>query len=212
MTCSSSSQPIVGYTSVPKRTKLDAPAISRFACLMEQRNWTYWSEEELEKVLPSRRTKPDFFARTMNGVSILIEIESFQKHRFALKALRENPVMSGLGYTDNKRFSTALQHACRQLKPYRDLKFPCLVVLDDFREVSMPLNECILGLHLLRWFQENSERNHMSAVAWLLGEPSSLRLRVFHNPNSSCALASDSFGSPHDEHWQVSPGEFWKRA
>lgn len=189
----------------------DAPALTRFSSFLEKRRCSYWGENELGQVLPLRRTKPDFFVRTSGDVGVLVELESFEKDRFVSVALRQNSVMSGLSETDNKRFSTALQHACRQLKHYRDLRFPSLVVMDDFRRVGIPLNVDILGLHLLRWFRDNSERNHISAVAWLLGDQFSLSLRAFCNPSASYPLGADLFDSTDDEYWQVLPGEFWKR-
>lgn len=190
----------------------DAPAITRFSTFLEQRRSCFWLENDLKEVLPVRRTKPDFFVRTANRKSLLVEVESFEKDRSALNALRHNRTMSGLARVDGKRFSTALQHACQQLKPYRDLGFPGLVVLDDFRKVGMPVNVDILGLHLLGWFSENAERNHVSALAWLLNDHSGLfYLRLLHNPNATYALSTDAFTLALDEHWQVMPGEFWKR-
>jgi len=189
----------------------DACAIARFSSFLEERSCTYWGENELGQVLPIRKTKPDFFVRTSGNSSALVELESFEKVRFTSLALGQNSVMSGLNETDNKRFSTALQHACQQLKHYRDMGFPSLVVMDDFRQIGIPVNVDILGLHLLRWFDGNTERNHVSAVAWLLGEQPSVSLRVFHNPRASYALAASFFDSTDDEYWEVQPGEFWKR-
>jgi len=190
----------------------DGPAIERFCNFLEQRKCCYWLEKELQEALPRRRTKPDFFVRTASRASVLVEVESFEKDRFTLKALRQNPVMSGLGDSDSRRFLTALQHGCNQLKPYRNLAFPSLIVLDDFRRVGMPVNVDILGLTLLGYFDQDSDRHHLSAVAWLLAEQEvPCHLRVFHNPQAHYPMSPDMFGSQGDEHLRVLPGKFWEK-
>jgi hypothetical protein len=205
---------MTGSSLVARRSNKssDGPAIERFCNLLEQRKCSYWLEKELHEVLPPRRTKPDFFVRTANHASVLVEVESFKKDRFTLKALRQNPVMSGLADSDNRRFLTALQHACNQLKPYRDLQFPSLVVLDDFRCVGMPVNVDILGMCLLGYFDQNSARHHVSAVAWLLGgQDVPFYLRVFHNPYANYPMLPNIFASQSDEHLRVLPGKFWEK-
>jgi hypothetical protein len=190
----------------------DGPALARFAQLLEKRACSYWQENELAQVLPVRATKPDFFVSTPSKLQLLVEIESFEKERLALLALRQNSVMSGLAYRDQRRVATAVQHASKQLKPYRDLGFPSLVVLDDFRHVGMPTNADILGLFLLEYFDPKRDRGHISAVAWLVdGEELSPYLRVFHNPYAATALPREAFGAQVDEHWSLLPGQFWKR-
>ena len=190
----------------------DAPALARFAQLLEKRSCDYWQENELEQVLPIRRTKPDFFVHTPSKVQLLVEIKSFKKERSALLALRQNAVMSGLTSSDERRFvNTTVQHASRQLKPYRNLNFPSLVILDDFQDVGMPTNPDILGLCLMESFPKR-DWQHISAVAWLLGGTElSPYLRIFHNPYATKALPLEAFGAQADEHWYQLPGQFWKR-
>jgi hypothetical protein len=190
----------------------DAAAHAHFARLLENRACNYWQENELEQVLPVRRTKPDFFVRTPSKVQLLVEIESFEKERFALVALRQNSVMSGLAHSDQRRLANAIQRACKQLKHYRDLGFPTLVILDDFQSVGMPTNPDILGLCLMECFDSKNDRRHVSAVAWLLTEPGlSPYLRIFHNLDAAAALPREAFGDQADEHWYRLPGQFWKK-
>ena len=195
------------------RNSSDSPAFRRFSTFLEERKCSFWMENELQEVLPTRRTRPDFFVQTTGGMQLLVEIESFEKERGALKALSQNQVMSGLSQSDNKRLSTALQHASNQLKPYRDLKFPTFVVLDDFRGVGLPVNVDILGLHLLEYLDPRKDRHHLSAIGWLLdGQSTPFRMRVFHNPYAHYPISPATFPSSDDEHWHVEPGEFWKRS
>jgi hypothetical protein len=180
----------------------DAEALSRFRRLLEARNCHFLEERELSQVLPRRRKKPDFFARTQDGHSILIEVESFEKERAALRSLRQNSVMSGLSGRDNVRMNTALQHASSQLKHYSDLGYPSLVVLDDFRKIGMPHNVDILGMHLSNYF--NLQKDHLSAVAWFLEDPGGEgKLRIFHNPSAKNSMLPDKFIFSRDEHWKV---------
>jgi hypothetical protein len=89
----------------------DSEAIKRFSSFLEQRNCCFWLENELAEVFPSRGKKLDFFVRTRNRVSILVEVESFKEDRRALKALRQNPVMSGLHQSDSRRISARIRSA-----------------------------------------------------------------------------------------------------
>jgi hypothetical protein len=201
-----------GHSADAVCKKPDAPAIARFASFLENRRCIFWMENELDQVLPIRKTKPDFFVRTADNLPLLVEIESFEKERFTLVALRQNNVMSGLSHSDHKRISNAVQHASNQLKPYRDLGFPNLIVLDDFRDVGMPANPDIIGLSLLDYFDSKTDRSHLSAVAWLMGgRENPLHLRIFHNPHALAALPKEMFREQADEHWRRLPGQFWKR-
>jgi hypothetical protein len=190
----------------------DAPAIAHFSNLLENRGCIYWLENELSQVLPTRNTRPDFFVKTPNDIQLLVEVESFEKERFALIALRQQPALSGLSDSDHRRICNPVQRASKQLKPYRDLRIPTLVVLDDFRDVGMPTNSDIIGLSLLRYFDPRKDRSHVSAVAWLMGDcESAFYLRIFHNPHSRTPLPKEAFHAQADEHWYQSSGEFWKK-
>ena len=194
------------------RTGEDAQAIKRFAMLLDQRSCCFWREDELAEVLPLREKRVDFFVRTKSRVPLLVEIESFKEDRRALKALRQNAGMSGLQQSDGRRFSKRIRSAGDQLESYRDLRFPGIVVLDDFRGVGMPANPDALGLVLMNYFPA-SNRPYLSAVAWLLERSTNQYfLRIFHNPHSDVPLDKTVFGDGPDEHWQASTGEFWKRA
>jgi hypothetical protein len=120
--------------------------------------------------------------------------------------------MSGLARSDQRRSANAVQHASKQLKPYRDLGFPTLVVLDDFQDVGMPTNPDILGLCLMEYFDPKRDRDHVSAVAWLLGRTElSPYLRIFHNSYATTTLPREAFGVQADEHWYQLRGRFWKK-
>jgi hypothetical protein len=189
--------------------KRDAGAIKRFSTFLEQRNCCFWLENELKEVLPVRKKKPDFFVRTQSRISVLVEVESFEKGRSALDALRRNSVMTGLHWSDSRRFSSRISSAADQLGPYRDLRNPGLVVLDDFRGVGMPVNVDVLGLMLVNYFRA-AHRPYLSAVSWLLEkEDRRYFLRSFHNPHAQVPLVKHAFGI--DEDWLLPDGQFWKR-
>jgi hypothetical protein len=203
---------IVDRNDKNSQMQSDSLAISRFCHFLEERSCRFWLERELDQVLPVRRTKPDFFVIAENSVSLLVEIESFENERQALVALRQNSVISGLGHSDSRRISNAIQHACGQLKPYRDLSHPALVVIDDFRDVGMPTNLDILGLTLSEYFQPDEDRHHLSAVGWISGRQTmGFELRVFHNPHAHFPLPVNTFASQGDEHLRVTDGSFWEK-
>jgi hypothetical protein len=194
-----------------QRLSSDALAIERFTRLIEARSFAFWGEGELGEVLPSRRTKPDFYIEDKKGYGLLVEIESFEKERYSLGALRQNSTMSGLANSDEKRMANAVQHACQQLKPYRNLRHPALVVLDDFRGIGIPQNPDISGFGLNQFFDAGDEKRHVSGVAWLVGAGESYGLRIFHNPQAVVPLKESMFSHHLDEHWRRPDGKPWTR-
>ncbi len=190
----------------------DAQAIKRFSAFLEHRKCCFWLENELTEVLPSRDKKVDFFVRTRSHLPVLVEIESFKEDRRALKALRQNSVMSGLHQSDSRRVAARVRSAGDQLESYRDRGFPGIVVLDDFRGVGMPVNTDVLGLVLMNYFPA-SNRPYVSAVGWLLeSDHGQYFLRVFHNPHADVPLDRTTFGTEFDEHWYQPSGRFFERS
>ncbi len=108
-------------------------AEERFAWLLNQRGVSYVDEAHLEQKVEDRGTRPDFYAWTPH-VCFLAEVEALHK---------EGPFRRwlGVGFGDVdaiiRRLRTPVQHAAKQLAPYRDLEVPMLVILDNHRKVGI---------------------------------------------------------------------------
>jgi hypothetical protein len=108
----------------------------RFAWLLEERCYPYWIESELESKIQLRGKRPDFYFEVPNVGPVLAEVESFREPTSGL-----SPGFSQFDpEVHMRRIRTAVQHASRQLEPYRELKIPMLVVLDNWRLVGIPSN------------------------------------------------------------------------
>lgn len=110
----------------------------RFAWLLRQRGYSFWSEDQLEKKITVCQTRPDFYVETPRSGAFLVEVESFVKPGPLARARRgaisldAEPIFA--------RIRLAVKHATDQLRPYKTLHVPMLVVLDNWRRVGIPSN------------------------------------------------------------------------
>jgi hypothetical protein len=186
--------------------KPDAPSLKRFILLLGGRDCLFWDEDHLHEVIEVRETKPDFFVQTAEKDEFLVEVKSFDGESRSLAAFRNgNRVMSGLSSIDYKQIRSRLDKAAGQLKPYERREIPLLIVLDDFRGTGVPCNPDILLAALygldggFAFFRERDKR-YISAVGWLLGNDSSLFLRIVHNRWAQVPLPKRVFQRTQDEH------------
>lgn len=113
----------------------------RFSWLLTQRGCTFVREQELEKVLEVLGPRPDFFVRSPAG-SFIAEVKAFREPGPLDR--RSGRVFSvGVGEM-LKRLSSAVDEARRQLRAYRDLAIPRVVVLDNWRQIGLDLDDVML--------------------------------------------------------------------
>jgi hypothetical protein len=111
----------------------------RFAWLVTQRGCTFVQEGELETVIDVRGPRPDFYVRSAAG-PFLAEVKAFEK----TGPLDRQGVFS-IGMDRLLRpVSGAIDEARRQLRAYRSLGIPCVVVLDNWRQVGVDLDDVVL--------------------------------------------------------------------
>jgi len=97
----------------------------RFAWLLRQRGIPFWDEDSLETRIEIKEEKrPDFYAEPQGQVAILVEVEG-------LHAV--DPVQN------LKRLRGPVELAAKQLKPYRGLRIPMIVAVDNARRVGVSL-------------------------------------------------------------------------
>jgi hypothetical protein len=111
----------------------------RFAWLLKQRGYGFWLEDQLEEKIEVRATRPDFYVETPANGSFLVEVESFEKPG-PLRGLSRGGARAVNTELVFKRIRTAVQDAAEQLRPYKELGIPMLVVLDNWRMVGIPSN------------------------------------------------------------------------
>lgn len=107
----------------------------RFSWLLKQRGYKYCTEAELEQKIQVINRRPDFFVETPS-TKILVEVEAFKSP--GPLELRNNRVGSVGPEEFYKRIKNSVKHAAKQLKPYENTGIPCLVVLDNWRRLSIP--------------------------------------------------------------------------
>ena len=118
-------------------------AEKRFSWLLKQRGYQFWTEDQLEQNIVVKGTRPDFYVETPVG-NVLAEVESF---------VEPGPIERrnfSMGAVDPKEFADRIRglvkHAAKQLSPYEDLGIPCLVILDNWRGIRIPLDYGFLSL------------------------------------------------------------------
>ena len=110
----------------------------RCAWLLKQREFTFWRESELEQKIEVRGTRPDFYVETLRQGAFLVEVESFERPGpFQIGSVGGRAVD---GDRISKRIRTAVRNATKQLRSYRDLGIPMLIMLDNWRMVGIPSN------------------------------------------------------------------------
>jgi hypothetical protein len=113
----------------------------RFAWLLRQRGVPFWEEDSLESRIRIREGKrPDFCAEPQGQPPILVEVEGL--HAIRSRILAVDPVQN------LKRLRGPVELAAKQLKPYRVLRIPMIVAVDNARRVGVSLAKIDL-IHLL---------------------------------------------------------------
>jgi hypothetical protein len=104
----------------------------RFAWLLRQRGIAFWDEDCLELRIKIREGKrPDFYAEPKGQPPILVEVEGL--HAIRSRFLAVDPVQN------LKRLRGPVELAAKQLRPYRVLGIPMIVVVDNARRVGVSL-------------------------------------------------------------------------
>lgn len=104
----------------------------RFAWLLRQRGIPFWDEDSLESRIEIREEKrPDFYAEPQGQPLILVEVEGL--HAIRSRFLAVDPAQN------RKRLRGPVELAAEQLKPYRVLRIPMIIAVDNARRVGVSL-------------------------------------------------------------------------
>lgn len=122
-------------------------SIRRFEWLLQQRGYTWCKEDRIYEVLCVTGKKPDFYVRTPH-CSFLAELKSFREPSVLDRAI---DLGQRVGVVDpgalQKRVNERVHEAARQLKPYSIYGIAMVVVLDNWRQVRLPLDaRALIGL------------------------------------------------------------------
>lgn len=201
-------------------------AEQRFCWLLEQRGYNnYWPEEKLEERIKVRKKRPDFYVETSVS-KFLVEVKSLEKP--GPGQLRKDkggtfPIPLLLN-----RLANLVYEAAKQLRPYKSEKWPCLIVIDNWRQVIIPTAFLTLKqLFIDRQYQEDTRKYHrlskdwhtyISAIAVNLSkekfrplddkEERPMRVRIVHNPyaDDTIKLPIEIFTDNDDEHHYYQDG------
>lgn len=143
-------------------------AETRFSWLLAQRRYRFWHEGELDRRIKTASTRPDFFAETPYG-NLLAEVESFREPG----PIEKNPsrIASISPKALHDRLRGAVKHGAKQLRPYQGRSIPCLVVLDNWRQIQIPTD----ATHLIQIFGELEYRGEVDPESAIVGP-----FRLFH--------------------------------
>jgi len=112
--------------------------------LLEQRGYSYVLEDQLHTVVPLKANKrPDFFVDTMRGVRFLAEVKVFATPTVLDKSDEFTGAMFGADL-QSKINAGPIPRAAQQLAPYTTAGFPLIVVLDNHRQMGVPLGDVYL--------------------------------------------------------------------
>ena len=100
-----------------------------------------FARDELERVIEVRGPRPDFYVQSPAG-PFLAEVKAFSE--LGPIERRVGPVFSVVVEELLRTISSAFDEARQQLRPYRDLGIPAVVVLDNWRQVGVDLGDAIL--------------------------------------------------------------------
>ncbi len=112
----------------------------RFAWLVTQRGCTFVREHELEAAIKVCGPRPDFYVRSPAG-PFIAEVKAFEK---AGPLERKGRVFSVGTEQLLRPISGAIHEARRQLRAYRHLAIPRVIVLDNWRQVGLDLDDVVL--------------------------------------------------------------------
>ena len=166
----------------------------RFSWLLRQRGLLFFDESRLEERIQVRSKRPDFYVEPSSFPPILVEVEGFSKRDSHL-AVPERIL---------KRLRVAVGHAASQLAPYREMKIPTLVVLDNARKVRLPLgkNDLLNLFGLLEWHKPiNVITGDSAGPAYLTGSDDSFHVLgpEWNNHVSAVAVNLPKDGYQYDE-------------
>ncbi len=124
-----------------KRKRVDIMDIAkeRFAWLLNQRGFRFEDEANLDKHIEVKNTRPDFLVSPTGSCRFFAEVEGFEKPGPLRRATAR--VYSAPADQMLPRLRTAVRHGSIQLKPYRHLNIPMIVVLDNHRRVGISLGK-----------------------------------------------------------------------
>jgi hypothetical protein len=111
---------------------------TRFGWLLKQRGYVYADEQNLESKITVISKRPDYFVEASNGTRLLVEIESFNKG----EELDLEPGFRQIGNYDRilNRVRNSVKRASLQLRDYKSLNIPLLIVLDNWRDRPLMLS------------------------------------------------------------------------
>jgi hypothetical protein len=141
-------------------TIIEDVAERRFSWLAGQRGCRFWREHQLEEVIAVRGPRPDFFVRSA-AADFLAEVKSFVEPG----PLDGRDRVFSTGFNQMMRpISGAIDEAARQLRAYRDEPMARVVVLDNWRQTGIDLDDVFL-------LQIFGELHFVVPVVASVGEP-----------------------------------------
>ena len=121
---------------------------ARFGWLLKQRGYEYADEYNLDSKIAVQSKRPDYFVEASNGTKLLVEVESFNKGH----ELNMGAGFQQIGNYDQilDRVRNSVRHASFQLRDYKHLKIPLVIVLDNWRKrplmlTSVNMREALFG-------------------------------------------------------------------
>lgn len=120
--------------------KEDDISLKRFTWLLEQRGYEYYPEDRLDEKIKVLNKRPDFYVETRKHGTFLVEIKSFKRPGPLPASSSSSRVMASDPEEGYKRIRNTVMHAADQLRPYKNLTIPMLVILDNYRRIGIPSN------------------------------------------------------------------------
>lgn len=163
----------------------------RFAWLLQQRGMPFLGEDRIATELGvSTDKKPDFLVSIPGFPRFLVEVEGF----LGPGPLATRTARSYYGSADEmqRKLGTAVKHAANQLKPYRGLSIPMLIVLDDARRVGIALQkvdlENLFGSQVICQ-PINVRTGEVAGAPYITGDPKSFHVVGEHYLRHVSAIA-----------------------
>lgn len=121
----------------------DEISIRRCTWLLNQRGYRYWREDDIGQILQLRQKRPDFLVETPAATRFLLEAKSFENETILHKI--EASTFSLGHMTLQRRVNRLVRDAAEQLPDYASYGLPGVIVLDNYRQVGVHLDEHGLG-------------------------------------------------------------------
>jgi hypothetical protein len=123
----------------------DETSNRRCRWLLDQRGFRYWQEDEIGQVLTLQGTRPDFLVETPVPIRFLLELKSFEQDTLLDRIDPSITTFSLDPMSLQKRANRLVRDAAAQLRPYAATGLPMLVMLDNYRQKGISLDEHTLG-------------------------------------------------------------------